>query len=83
VFQVFVYAPLQDSVRRLCARIPTAINVEHQLRAINEERAKYIYQRFGNNWRDAHLYDLMISSDENEDMTARIILYVMSGAEQK
>jgi hypothetical protein len=81
VFQVFVYAPFQDRVRRLRARMPTPINVEHQLRMIDEERAKYIHQRFGSNWRDTHLYNLMLSSDEDEDKTARIILYAMSGAE--
>jgi cytidylate kinase len=79
----FVYAPFQDRVRRLRARMPTAISIEHQPRTTDEERAKYIHQRFGSNWRDTHLYNLMLSSDEDEDKTARVTLYAMSEAEQK
>jgi cytidylate kinase len=78
VFRLFVYAPLQDRVRRIRARLPKAINAEHQLHTIDEERARYIHQRFGSNWRDTHLYDLMISSHEDEEKTARVILHAMS-----
>ena len=45
------------------------------------ERAKYLHEYFGKSWCSPHLYDLMISSKEDEDETARAIAYAMTGHE--
>ena len=80
VYHVFVYAPYME---RLAAPARTvwrrASNVEQRIRTVDEERAKYLQQYFGKNWCNPHLYDLMISSSEDEDSTARTILYAMGG----
>jgi len=39
-----------------------------------------VQERFGKCWTDPHLYDLMISSHEDEGVTARVILNAMQGA---
>lgn len=78
VFHVFVYAPLQERLHRLESRMPKGINLEHHTRTIDEERAKYLYQRFGKHWCNPHLYDLMLRSHENEDAAARIIVAAMN-----
>jgi cytidylate kinase len=78
-FHAFVYAPLRDRVRRLKKRLEPGADVEHRIRTVDGERAKYLQQRFGKNWCDLHLYDLMICSQEDEEETARVILYAMSG----
>jgi protein-tyrosine phosphatase len=66
-------------VRRLRARLGPGVNIENRIRATDEERSKYLRQNFGKNWCSPQLYDLMIRSHENEDATARVILYAMTG----
>jgi cytidylate kinase len=79
VFHVFVYAPFHERVQRLRTRLAQGINIEHRIRTVDEERAKYLQLRFGKNWCNPHLYELMIRSSEDEDTTARVILYAMTG----
>ena len=55
------------------------VNAEQRMRAVDDERARYLHQYFGKAWNDPHLYDLMISSREDEDWTAGAILYDMTG----
>ena len=78
-FHAFVYAPLRERVERLKKRLEPGANVEQRLRKVDGERAHYLRQRFGRNWCDMHLYNLMIGSTEDEDAAARIILYAMTG----
>ena len=79
VFHVFVYAPHKERILRLRKRLEKCANVEQRIRTVDEERAKYLQQYFGKSWCNIHLYDLMISSHEDEDETARAILYAMTG----
>lgn len=79
VFQVFVYAPLRDRVVRLRSRLGPGVNVEQRIHAVDAERAHYLQQNFGKAWNNPHLYDLMISSHENEEVTTNVILYAMTG----
>ena len=82
VFHVFVYAPLRERVLRLHRRLEPGANVEQRIRNVDGERIKYLQQYFGKSWCQPHLYDLMISSHEDEDSTARVILYAMTGRAQ-
>jgi cytidylate kinase len=79
VYHVFVYAPYKERILRLRNRLEKGANVEQRIRTVDEERAKYLQQYFGKNWCNPHLYDLMISSSEDEDTTARTILCAMGG----
>jgi cytidylate kinase len=79
VYHVFVYAPYKERILRLRKRLEQGANVEQRIRTVDEERAKYLQQYFGKNWCNPHLYDLMISSSEDEDTTARTILSAMGG----
>jgi cytidylate kinase len=78
-FHVFVYAPFEDRVHRLRTRLGPGVNIEDSIRRVDSERAHYLYQRFGKEWSNPHLYSLMISSREDEDETARVILCAMTG----
>jgi len=40
--------------------------------------ARYLYRGFSKSWIDPHLYNLMLLSREDEELTARQILYVMN-----
>jgi len=78
VYHVFVYAPIKDRILRLRTRLEKGANIEQRIRTVDGERAKYLQQYFGKSWCNLHLYDLMISSHEDEDSTARIILNAMN-----
>jgi cytidylate kinase len=79
VFHVFIYAPLRERVERLKTRLEHGADVGERIRTVDGERARYLHQRFGRNWCDQHLYDLLISSKGDENATARIIHYAMTG----
>lgn len=79
VFHVFVYAPLEDRIRNLRERLGPNVDLERRIRAVEAGRAHYLKQRFGEDWRDPHLYNLMVSSHEGEEACARVILNAMSG----
>lgn len=74
VFHAFVYAPFRERARRLRDRLGKDVNIEERIHAVDGERAHYLKQNFGKMWNDLHLYDLMISSSENEEGTAEVIL---------
>lgn len=79
VYHVFVYAPYRERIQRLRKRLKPGTNVEQRIRKIDEERAKYLQQYFGKCWNNPHLYDLMVSSSEDEDAAAQVILFAMTG----
>lgn len=77
VFHVFVYAPWKERLRRLHERLDKGVDAEKRMRAVDEERARYLQQFFGKCWTNPHLYDLMLSSAPGEEWTAEIILNTM------
>jgi cytidylate kinase len=77
-YHVFIYAPHKERLLRLRARLAKGIDVEQRIRSVDAERAKYLQEYFSKYWLNPHLYDLMISSQENEDLTAKIIENVMT-----
>ena len=79
VYHVFVYAPYKERVQRLRKRLERGADIEQRIRTVDEERAKYLQQYFGKCWNNPHLYDLMISSGNDEDATARLIVCAMTG----
>ena len=76
-YHVFVYAPHKERILRLRVRLAKGADVEQRIRTVDGERAKYLQLNWGKYWLNPHLYDLMISSQEDEDVTARIILSAM------
>ena len=79
VFHAFVFAPFQERAHRLQLRLEPGANVEQRIRTVDQERAEFLLQRFGKQGNNPHLYNVMLSSSENEDRTARVLLYAMTG----
>ena len=77
VFHVFVYAPRRIRIHRLRTRLEPGANIEQRIQDVDNERALYLKQRFEKDWKNPHLYDLMISSGEDEERTAHIIEFAM------
>ncbi len=76
-FHVFVYAPLEDRIRRLRERLAPHVDIERRIRAVEAGRAHYLKQHFGADWRDPHLYNLMVSSHDGDEAAVRAILHAM------
>jgi cytidylate kinase len=79
VYHVFVYAQYKERIIRLRTRLERGANIEQRMRIVDEERAKYLQQYYGKDWCSLQLYDLMISSHQDEDSTAGIILNAVTG----
>jgi cytidylate kinase len=77
VFHVFVYAPMRVLLQRLRTRREPGAHIEQRIRDVDEGRAHYLKLRFGKEWHNPHLYDLMISSVDDEERTARVIEFAM------
>ena len=77
-YHVFVYAPYRERIERLRKRLEHGANIEQRIRKVDEERAKYLQEYFGKCWNNPHLYDLMISSSEDEDAASQVILFAMT-----
>lgn len=77
VFHAFVYAPLRIRIHRLRTRLEPGANIEQRIREVDGERAHYLKLRFGKDWMNPHLYDLMISSGDDEERTAKVIEFAM------
>jgi cytidylate kinase len=78
VYHAFIYACLKERILRLKERLGPGVDVEQRTRTVDAERAKYLQEYYGKNWCNMHLYDLMISSRENEEETAEVILRAMN-----
>jgi len=79
VYHAFIYAPLRERILRLQQRLEPGANIEQRIRDVDQERTDFILQRFGKVWNNPQLYDIMLCSSENEDRTARVLLYAMTG----
>ena len=73
-FHVFIYAPFGDRVASARQHIRSAGDAPGWVRAMDAERSRYVQMNFGQNWRDPHLYDLMISSKLGDELVASMIL---------
>jgi Cytidylate kinase-like family len=76
-FHVFVYAPLEERIRRVREifgeQYATADNVE----AMDRKRNAYIQHHFGANWRDPHLYHSMLCGACGDEAVALAIRAMM------
>jgi CMP/dCMP kinase len=79
VFHAFVYASLRDRMHRLKSRLEADVDIASRIRKVDTERARYLQQSFNRNWCDHRLYDLMVRSEEDEDATARVLFYAITG----
>ncbi len=80
-FHVFIYGSPEKRLLRLAARLPEGSDAEAQMRAMDEQRERYIARFYEKYWREPHLYHLMISSDAGDEETAATILCAMGARE--
>jgi cytidylate kinase len=73
-FHAHVYAPMWERVRRLEGREPAGCDIAAAARERDTRRAAYIRHYFNLDWKDPHLYHLMLSSTIGLERAADAIL---------
>jgi cytidylate kinase len=82
VLHVFVHAPRAERIARLRRRAPAASNPEELMRSTDQCRADFIRLYFGCNWKNLHLYHMLLSSELGEETVAGMIIQAIGrGAE--
>jgi cytidylate kinase len=73
-FHVFVYAPLEEKVRRLRKQGKSEDEAYLLAETVDQDRAAYIKQYFEVEWPARHLYHLMVNSCVGEEIVVETIL---------
>ncbi len=74
VLHVFIYAPWAERLSRVRGRMKPAADPAELIRLIDRERAGYVRTYFNCDWKDSHLYQMMISSEIGLDRAAWMIV---------
>jgi cytidylate kinase len=72
-FHVFIYAPLEEKIRRVKATGKSEAEAIQLISTIDQERATFIQKYFSKEWPTRHLYHLMINSKVGDDVVVRTI----------
>jgi cytidylate kinase len=62
VFHVSLFAPRQERIQRMRARLSPGTDADRFMEEIDHRRAAYIQRFHGEDWKDRRLYHLVISS---------------------
>ena len=73
-FHVFVYAPLEEKVKRLRKLGKSEDEAYLLAETVDQDRAAYIKQYFEVEWPARHLYHLMVNSSMGEDVVVETVL---------
>ena len=73
-FHVCVYAPMSEKVERLREHLPGVADLRAVAIDRDRRRKEYMRHYFNVEWRDPHLYDLMISSSIGLERVADIVM---------
>jgi len=78
-FHVMIYAPWQQRIRRVQHRANMEGDVGALLSSMDGTRAAYLRRYFDVDWKDPHLYDIMVSSYLGEEAAAWLVVGVVKG----
>jgi len=73
-FHVFVYAPVEEKVKRLSALGKSEEEARQLAETVDRDRAAFIKQYFGVEWPDRQYFHLMINSTFGEEAVVQTIL---------
>jgi cytidylate kinase len=73
-FHVFVFAPLDEKVRRLRAGGKSESEAVQLAETVDRDRAAFIKQYFGVEWPDRQRFNLMINSTVGDEAAVDIVL---------
>ena len=73
-FHVFIYAPLEEKIRRVKATGKTEAEAIELISIIDQERATFIQKYFSKEWPTRYLYHQMINSKVGDELVVRAIM---------
>ena len=73
-FHVFIYAPMEEKVRRVKASGKSEAEAFELISAIDQERATFIQKYFSKEWPTRYLYHQMINSKVGDELVVRAII---------
>jgi CMP/dCMP kinase len=76
-FHAFIYARLEDRVRKIQKRVKPGTDVTALIRSTDSQRIEYIRIHYKEKWMNPYLYDIMIDSKNENEKTARLIISAM------
>lgn len=74
VLHVFIYAPWEERVSRVISRLGPQVEIRRLLLSTDSERARYVRTYYRCDWKDPHLYQMMISSQMGSEAVASLIV---------
>ncbi len=74
VFSVFVFAPVEEKIRRVKAIGKSEAEATELINTIDKERATFVKKYYGTDWPSRHLYHLMINSKVGDEIVVEMIL---------
>ncbi len=80
VFHAFIYARLEDKIRRIQNIVKPGTDVKALIQSMDAGRLEYIRLHFNQQWLDPHYYELMINSKAQPEQAAEIIIAAMKAA---
>jgi cytidylate kinase len=81
-FHVFIYAPREERLRRVRQRHASLAEAEEALDVRDRERAAYVRRFYNQDWTNRHLYHLMLSSSQGEQVAVSVILTAIGMARE-
>ena len=72
-FHVFIYAPLEEKIRRVKATGKSESEALDLISTIDQERATFIQKYFSKEWPTRYLYHVMINSKVGDEVVVRVI----------
>lgn len=82
-FHVFVYAPVEEKIRRVMSLGKTEKEARELVEEIDAERAEFIRHYFGAQWPARWLYNVMINSKFGDEFVADMILQHVAALEKR
>lgn len=73
-FHVFIYAPLEEKIRRVKATGKSEAEAIELISTIDQERAMFIQKYFSKEWPTRDLYHQMINSKVGDELVVRAII---------
>lgn len=82
-FHVFLYAPMEERIRRVLAMGKQESEAFELVTTIDKERAAFIKRYFNAEWPNRHLYHLMINTKVGDELVIDLILNEIAALDKK
>jgi cytidylate kinase len=81
-FHVFVYAPLEEKIRRLCAAGKSEAEAIEEISNVDRQRVIFVRRYFDMEWPTRELYHLMINSKVGDETVINTVLNEIAHVER-